>query len=114
MELDLQRRAQGVRLAAARLAAGEARRNWLLLQARGKDAEAEQELGHMWELQTLMDGAGTMAERSTDTRHKQRQREHPAQAMAEKQEQRRRDSSSMLHEGALTCRLASPTMMRTF
>jgi len=78
MELDLQRRAQGARLAAARLAAGEAGRSWLLLQTRGKDAEAEQKLAHMLELQTLMDGAGTMAERSTDTRHKQQRREHLA------------------------------------
>jgi hypothetical protein len=68
----------------------------------------------MSELQTLGDGAGTVAERSTDTRHKQQRREHPAQAVAEQQEQRRRDSRSMLREGALTCRLASPTMMRSF
>ena len=112
MEMELERGAPGsARLAAARLAAGKARRSWLLLRARGKNAEAVRGLALTLGQRTLMDGAGTVAVESADTQHKPGRRERPAWAKDVQPKQRRCDSTIVMQKGVLTCRLASPSMM---
>ncbi len=61
-------------------------------QLRHRDAPAVQELAQQLELRTLEDGAGTVAEESTDMQHTPRRRERPSWAKEAQQGQCSRDS----------------------